>query len=140
MGAAIELSLTVKAARAEAAVASSMRASSTRRLERSTKTPTEDLLPAPKMEIAFPMPGHHAVLDLWRAHVDADHLRDLAAPVNTACTRQAGASALTQTGNELAAQLSPWQGIDGGVDRFVRHVACRLIGEGALEGSGNLLG
>jgi hypothetical protein len=41
IGAAIKLSLTVKPASAEAAVASPMRASSTRRLERSTSTPTE---------------------------------------------------------------------------------------------------
>ena len=33
-------------------------------------------------EVAFPMAGHHPVVDLRRAHVDAHHLGDLAAPVS----------------------------------------------------------
>ena len=47
IGAAIETSLAVKAASAEEAVASGMRANSTKRLLRSTRTPTAELLPAP---------------------------------------------------------------------------------------------
>jgi hypothetical protein len=140
MGAAIELSLTVKPASAEAAVASTMRARSIRRLKRSTSTPTDDRLSAPRMEAPLPMPGHHAVLDLWRAHMDADHVRDLATPVNTACARQMGAAALTQTGVELAAQLSSGQSIDGGVDHFVGHVACRRVGKARLRVAACLLG
>ena len=31
-------------------------------------------------EVALPLPGHHAVLDLGRAQVNADQLGDLAAP------------------------------------------------------------
>ena len=49
-GSGIELSLAEKPARAEAAVASSILASSTSRLVRSTSTPTEDWFPAPFMK------------------------------------------------------------------------------------------
>jgi len=56
-GAAIEFSLAEKLASAEAAVASAILASSTRRLFRSTSTPTEDLLPAPLMKSPSQWPG-----------------------------------------------------------------------------------
>ncbi len=48
--------------------------------------------------------------------------------------------ALAQAGDDLASRFAPGQGEDGGVDRFTGPVACGLVGEGALQGSGNLLG
>src|ERR1700710_2742686 len=56
-GATIELSLAEKPASADAAVASSVLASSTRRLVRSTRTPTEDWLLAPLMKSPSQWPG-----------------------------------------------------------------------------------
>ena len=91
-------------------------------------------------EIAFPVPWHDTVIDLRRAHVDADHVGDLAAPVGASRTWQSRAAPETQTGDELAAQLPTGLCVDGGVDGFVGHVALTLIGKGALKGSGNLLG
>ena len=57
IGAAIEFSLAEKPASAEAAVASSILASKTSRLVRSTSTPTDDLLPAPLMKSPSQCPG-----------------------------------------------------------------------------------
>ena len=87
-------------------------------------------------EVAFPVPWHHAVIYLGRAHVDVDHVGDLPAPVGAAAARQPRAATLPQAGQELAAQLAPGLGIDGGVDGFVGHVALGLAGEHALETGG----
>ena len=65
-----DCSLVVKACSADAAVASGILASKTARLMRSTST----LVARPLDEIALPVAGHQAVLDLGRAHMDADHL------------------------------------------------------------------
>ena len=82
MGSTIELSLAEKPVSADAAVASSILASSTKRLDRSTSTPTEEWLPAPLMKSHFPVCGHHTVLNLRWAYMDADHVGDLTTPVN----------------------------------------------------------
>jgi hypothetical protein len=58
-----------------------MRASKTRRLVRSTKVPTAELIARTLDQIAFQMTGNEAILDLGWAHVQAQHIGDLAAPV-----------------------------------------------------------
>lgn len=68
------------------------------------------------------MARHQAVLDLWQAHVDAEHVGELATPINTDGTRPAGGSALPQTDDQLLAQLTEQQGIDRGVDRLATDV------------------
>ena len=57
-------------------------------------------------EVAFPVARHDPVVDLGRAHVDADHIGDLAAAVSATRARHARAAAVAQTGDELAAQLA----------------------------------
>lgn len=135
----MDWSLAVKALNAEAAVASSILASSTSRLVRSTSTPTAQALPAPLIKSPLPVAGHHPVVDLGRAQVDADPVWELAAPVGAARAWPAGAAALAQAGDQLAAQLPARLGVDRRVEGFVRHVALRLVGVDAFEGSGNLL-
>lgn len=65
--------------------------------------------------------------------MNAEHARDLAAPVHAAGAGHASTVALTQTCNELAAQLTSGLRVDGGVDRFERHVALALVGIQAFE-------
>lgn len=84
-------------------------------------------------QIALPVPRHLALVHLGRAHVDADHLGDVAAPVRSSGTGHARAATLTQAGDELAAQLSPRVGVDRGVDRLVGHVALALFGDTRLS-------
>jgi len=82
--------------------------------------------------------GHHTVVHLGWAHVDADHAGDLPATVGAAGARHPGAVTLPQAGHELAAQFASGLGIDGRVDGLVGHVAFRLVGEHAVECGGNL--
>ena len=139
-GAAIEFSVDEKPASAEAAVASSLFASSTNRLVRSTNEHAHRGWVASALdEVALPVAGHHPVIRLGRAYMDADHVRDLPGPVLAACAWHSGAAAMAQAGHQLFAQLSARLGIDGRVDRLVGHVAFRFVGERALEGSGHLL-
>lgn len=91
-------------------------------------------------KVALPAAGHHAVLDLGRAHVDAGHVGDLPAPIGASRARQAAAAALAQAGHELAAQLASRLGLNGGVDGLAEHVACGFVREDALEWGDNLLG
>jgi hypothetical protein len=72
--------------------------------------------------------------------MDADHVGDLPPAIRATGARQAGATALAQAGDKLAAQFTARQGVDGRVDGFVGHVATRLVGEDPLEGTRDLLG
>ena len=92
-------------------------------------------------QVAFPMSRHQTVFNLRRAHVDADHLWNLAAPINTARARPARCLALTQTDDQLLAQLTDRQGIDRVVDRLATDVGISEIGYvHAAQLAGNLLG
>lgn len=90
-------------------------------------------------EVALPVARHDAVVHLGWAHMDADHVGDLPAPVLAPRARHAGAATVAQAGHELLAQLSPRLRLDGRVDGLVRDVPLRFVGEHALERSGYLL-
>ena len=57
-------------------------------------------------------PWHHAVIHFGRAHMDADHVGDLATPIFTSRPGHAGAATVAQAGHELLAQLTPRLRVD----------------------------
>src|SRR5690606_889982 len=92
-------------------------------------------------QIAFPMAGHHAILDLRWAHVDADHVGDLTTSIYPARARTAGGFALPQADDQLLAQLADRQGVDRVVDRFAADVGVFEVWKfHGAELAGNLLG
>ena len=80
-------------------------------------------------EVVFPVTRHAAVIDFRRAHVNADHVRDLDTAVGAGAAWQARAASTTQAGDEFTAQFAPSRSIDGGIDGFVRHVELALVRE-----------
>ena len=90
-------------------------------------------------EVTFLMARHDTILDFRRAHVDADHVGNLATAVSTASAWQARAVAMTQAGNEFAAQFAPGMGVDSGIDGVRGHLELALMREDPPEGSRNLL-
>lgn len=91
-------------------------------------------------QIAFPVTGHLPVFNLGRTHVNAHHIGNLAAPVNTAAARSAGAFALAQTHDQLLTQLAHGQGVDGVVDRFPANVGFFKIHFHSAQLARDLLG
>ena len=92
-------------------------------------------------QVAFPMPGHQPVFDLRRAHMNADHLGDLPAPIHAARARSARRLALAQADNQLLTQLADRQGIDRVIDRLATDVGISEAGNvHAAQLAGNLLG
>ena len=92
-------------------------------------------------QVALPMPRHQPVFDLWRANMNADHLRDLAAPIHATRARPARRLALAQADDQLLAQLADRQGIDRVIDRLTTDVGISEVGYGhAAQLAGNLLG
>ncbi len=57
-------------------------------------------------QVAFPVPGELAVLDLWRAHMDAQHVRDLAPAVLALAARHALVVGVAQGGDQFFAQFA----------------------------------
>jgi hypothetical protein len=98
------------------------------------------LVAGPLDEVTFPVAGHHPVFHFRRAHVDAHHVGNLSAPVGASCARQARAVAVTQAGDQLAAQLTAWLRIDRRIDGLVRDVQGWIVGPHALERTRDLLG
>ncbi len=86
------------------------------------------------------MPGHEPVARLGWAHVDADHVGDLPAPVLAGGAGAAPAAALAKQGEQLLLQLPAGIGIDGVVDGLVGHALAWVVGMHALQCAGNLLG
>ena len=92
-------------------------------------------------QIALPMPRHQAVLDLRRTHMNANHLRDLPAPINAARARPACRLTLTQADDQLLAQFADRQSIDRVIDRLATDVGISEAGYvHAAQLAGNLLG
>lgn len=92
-------------------------------------------------QIAFPMARHQAVFDLRRAHMDADHIGNLAAPIHTPRARSARCLALAQTDDQFLAQLTDRQGIDRVIDRLATDVGITQAGYvHVAQLAGNLLG
>ncbi len=90
-------------------------------------------------EVALPVARHEPVLDLGRTHMDADHLGDLAAPVDATLARHARAATVVQAGDELPAQFAARVGADRRVDRLVRYMHGWVLEPHALEDTGDLL-
>ena len=92
-------------------------------------------------QVAFPMPWHQPVFDLRWAHMDADHLGNLAAPIHTTRARSACRLALPQADDQLLAQFTDRQGIDRVIDRLATDVGISEAGNvHAAQLAGNLLG
>ncbi len=70
-------------------------------------------------EVAFPMAGKLSVLDLSRAHMDAEHVRNLPTPVLAFAAWRSVVAGLAQVGNQFLAQIAHRLGVDAVVDRFV---------------------
>ena len=73
----------------------------------------------PLDEISFPLPGELAIFNLWRAHMDAQHVGDLASAVLAFATRQSFVVGVAQGGDQFLAQLAHGHGIGAVVDGFV---------------------
>ena len=67
-------------------------------------------------QIALPMARHDAVFDFWRAHMDAGHVRNAAAPICTPSARSPTLAGLAQAGDQLGTQLTARHGVKRGVD------------------------
>ncbi|CAM3674854.1 hypothetical protein ACAN107058_13610 [Paracidovorax anthurii] len=98
------------------------------------------LVASPLDQVALPVTGHKPISDLGRAHVDADHLGNLAAPVLARRARPTGTAALAQAGQQDLTQLALGMRVDGVVDRLVRDVQFGVLGPHALECPRDLLG
>ncbi len=72
--------------------------------------------------------------------MDAEHVRDLTAPIRAPRARHALGASLAQAGDEFAAQLPLGLGVDGVVDGLVGHMAAGVGREGSLERNGDFLG
>lgn len=85
-------------------------------------------------EIPLPVARHRPILDLWRAHVDTDHLGDLAPAIRATSAGQADATALfVQAGEKLEALFTARQGVNVGVDGVNGHVAPGSLGKNRLR-------
>ena len=91
-------------------------------------------------QIAFPMTGNEAILDLGWAHVQAQHIGDLAAPVLAARAWTTLGPPMPQTRDQILAQAATGHGVERGVDGLVRHGLALVIRPRALESAGDLLG
>jgi hypothetical protein len=120
-------------------VALSILARTTNPVVRSTSVPTEERLPAPLDQVGLPVTRDEAILDLWRADVDALHVRDLAAAIGATAARLSYLIVVPQAGHELALKLAPGMQVDGVVDGFVGHGFFRIVGPKAPEFARNLL-
>ena len=79
------------------------------------------------------MARDEAVLDLWRADMDALHVLDLVAPVVTSTARFAHLVMVAKAGNQFALELATWMQVDGVVDGFVGHGFFRVVGPKDLQ-------
>ena len=84
--------------------------------------------------VCWPSVGGATLLVLWPRTGRTHQLR-----LHASRAGHAGTAAMAQTGDELLAQLSARLRVDGRVDGLVRDVAVGVVGEHALERSGNLL-
>ena len=69
-------------------------------------------------EVTLPVPGKHSILDLWRARMDAHHVRNQTAPVLTLASRHPLVVGVTKAVNQVAAQLPHGLGVNTAVDGF----------------------
>jgi hypothetical protein len=86
------------------------------------------------------MTGNKAILDLGWAHVQAQHIGDLAAPVLAARAWTTLGPPVPQTRDQVLAQAATGHGVERGVDGLVRHGLALVFRPRALESAGDLLG
>src|SRR3979490_1500801 len=79
-------------------------------------------------QVALPMAQHLPIFNLWWAHMDAEHFRDLSAPIHTARSRSAGGLALAQTDDQFLAQFTDRQGVDRVVNSLAADVGVSEAG------------
>ena len=91
-------------------------------------------------DVALPVARHAVVIDRMRAHVRAEHLGNLPASISPALARDARTAAVTQAGNELAAQFATRLRTDGRVDGLLRDRLVGVVGSHAIGYVGDLLG
>lgn len=94
----------------------------------------------PLDQVTLPVAGELALGHLGWAHVNAEHVRDLPAPILAFAARGAFVSGLTQAGYQLALELAHGLGVDAVVDGLVRHAVRVALGVDARQCQGNLLG
>ncbi len=85
------------------------------------------------------MAGDEPVFDPGRADMDALHVLDLAAPVDTAAARLAHLAVVAQAGDELALELAARVQVDRLVDRLVRDRFVGVVGPHGSQYVRNLL-
>jgi len=127
MGRAIWLGFAVKAFRAERAEASAILHSSTKRLLRSTRTPTALLLPLPLMRSASQWPGTTRSPTSGGRTCTLGHVGNLASPVLAPCAWFPSASTLAQQRDKLALEFPSRVGINGPVDGLRAGVQLCLL-------------
>ena len=91
-------------------------------------------------EVAIPVAGHLAALDLERSVMDGDHVAQPSAPVLAAAAGQALLVGLAQGADQELAQLAAGLSVDVGIDGLVGDPLGRLLGVHLLESARDLLG
>ena len=91
-------------------------------------------------KVALPVAGDEAVLDLWRADMDALHIFDLTTPVHSRAARFADLVVVAQAGDQLAFEFATRVQIDRVADRLVRDRFVRVVGPHGTQYVRNLLG
>jgi len=90
-------------------------------------------------QVSLPVTRHDAIRGLRRAQMNADHFGNLPPSVFACGAWFAPALALTQTCDEVFAQLAFGMGVDRGVDRLVRDMQFWIVGPHRAQCLRNLL-
>lgn len=89
-------------------------------------------------EVAFPVVRHQVVIDPRPAHVDANGIQQMAAPILTARASLPLAAALPQPSDQHPAQFTLGGRIDRRTNGLVREVSVAAIGPHATQCAGDL--
>lgn len=79
-------------------------------------------------QVALPVTRDEAILDLWRADMDALHVLDLVAPIVTSTARIAHLVMVAKASDQFALEFSAGVHVDGVVDGLVGHGFLRIVG------------
>jgi hypothetical protein len=85
------------------------------------------------------VPGNQVLFNLWRAIMNADHVRYFPASVFATCARPALSMVEAQSADHCRALLNPRHGVVRGVDGFVKNLQCRRFGMHKRQSASNLL-
>ena len=91
-------------------------------------------------QVAFPVAGNEAFVDLGRALVNADHIGDRASAVFAPGTGSAALAGLAQTGKQLTAQSATRHGVERGIDGLVTDLKRGLVRVHSLQYARDLFG